>query len=604
MMKTKAIETKCPHCGEELRPGMEHDFNGTLCVVRASGVAASRRGEVVKAEADAVQAAGTSECAMNGWYDWSVRAAWSDKAREAALEARLSAHEEHDAAADEHFGKAENQHDYHWRAGDAHALTAQALRTGAGGDHFHAARAHKAAGAKAPDAESKALHQRFYKLHADKAAEVGRNSPMGGHHLMNANDNGGGDKVTAAWSDAVQAAGTSEGAKKGWEHRGHLLSQYKDNESSNYHSENAQLLAENFGHPEEAEIARQYVALHKRLGEATKSGIAFQGEMSGKYYKHILPPAKASSATVSDVVHCRASGSAAGAKLGESKAWAVGEPVEFMWMPAGVSTICAGFRGGSIELTVRCDEATAEAVQASLDEWRKERRYQEPFGCVEHREQEASVRVTAACGFKWNGDGVYIAAEPTTLGATNVNGRVHRSWSPSFTTDADYAKAKEENGVLVFPDGVRGSRSNPASITGVDFCVGTLTNKPAFHEMRPVKAKEAVQVEQKASAPKQADPLARIMARDEELDRIVDGLVPKEQPVKAKGPALEPQDPLGRIMAKEHAVEEAAKAILARHTPKPVTIEDVVARVTKTGDTRLTPDQILEKIYARSGGNR
>lgn len=194
-----------------------------------------------------------------------------------------------------------------------------------------------------------------------------------------------------------------------------------------------------------------------------------------------------------DVVHCRAS-SATGPTLAASQPWNPGERVEFMWMPAGVSTICAGFRKGSIELTVQCDEATAAAVQASLDGWREERPKQEPFGCIEHKEQEASFRVGASCGFKWNGDGVYLAAEPTTLGAQNVNGRVHRSWSPSFTTDADYGRASEQppkSGVLVFPEGVRGSRSNPARITGVDFCVGTLTNKPAFHSMSPVKAKEA-----------------------------------------------------------------------------------------------------------------
>jgi len=193
-----------------------------------------------------------------------------------------------------------------------------------------------------------------------------------------------------------------------------------------------------------------------------------------------------------EVVHCRDS-NGAGTILGADE-WCAGSPVSFMWMPAGVHTICAGFRKGSIELTVQCDEATASAVQASLDGWREERPKQEPFGCIEHKEQEASFRVGASCGFKWNGDGVYLAAEPTTLGAQNVNGRIHRSWSPSFTTDADYAQATEQpkgSGVLVFPEGARGSRSNPARITGVDFCVGTLTNKPAFHSMSPVKAKEA-----------------------------------------------------------------------------------------------------------------
>jgi hypothetical protein len=163
-----------------------------------------------------------------------------------------------------------------------------------------------------------------------------------------------------------------------------------------------------------------------------------------------------------------------------------------MWMPAGIHTIVAGFRKGSIELTVQCDESTVDAVQASLENWRAERPKQESFGCIEHRETEASFRVGASGCFKWNEDGVYLTAEPTVLGAQNVNGKIHRSWSPSFTTDADYASATEVNGTLVFPDGVRGSRSNPARITGTDFVVGTLTNKPAFHAMSPVKSREAV----------------------------------------------------------------------------------------------------------------
>lgn len=191
-----------------------------------------------------------------------------------------------------------------------------------------------------------------------------------------------------------------------------------------------------------------------------------------------------------EVIHCRAT-SAMGPKLGTSAPWRPGARTEFMFLPAGVSTICAGYRGGSIELTVECDEATADAVQASLDAWRQERPKQTPFGCVEHREAEASVFITADCGFSWKGDGVYLTAEPTTLGAQNVNGRIHRSWSPSFTTDADYSQATERNGVLVFPEFVRGSRTNPARITGVAFVVGTLTNKPAFFSMSPVRAREA-----------------------------------------------------------------------------------------------------------------
>lgn len=192
-----------------------------------------------------------------------------------------------------------------------------------------------------------------------------------------------------------------------------------------------------------------------------------------------------------DVIHSRASWSSTD-RLADST-WVCGKATSFMFMPSGQHTICAGFRDGSIELSVNVTPETAKRVQASLDAWRAERPRQQPFGCIEHREHEASVCVTASCGFEWKEDGVYLTAEPTSLGANNVNGKVHRSWSPSFTTDADYAKASDDNGTLRFPDGVRGSRSNPAEITGIDFCLGTLTNRPAFIEMKPVKGSESIQ---------------------------------------------------------------------------------------------------------------
>jgi hypothetical protein len=188
---------------------------------------------------------------------------------------------------------------------------------------------------------------------------------------------------------------------------------------------------------------------------------------------------------------CRANSSAAGPVLGGDAHWEPGKPIEFMWMPAGVHTIVASTSDGRIiQITVQCDEETASVANASLQRWREQKPKQEPFGCVEHREAEAAVRVTADSGFVWRGDGVWLKAVPTTLGAEHVNGGVHRSWSPSFTTDADFDNARiiPANGkeMIVFPEGVRGSRSNPARITGVDFVVGSLTNKPAFSEIEPL----------------------------------------------------------------------------------------------------------------------
>lgn len=268
-----------------------------------------------------------------------------------------------------------------------------------------------------------------------------------------------------------------------------------------------------------------------------------------------------------DVIHSRASWSSTD-RLADST-WVCGKATSFMFMPSGQHTICAGFRDGSIELSVNVTPETAKRVQASLDAWRAERPRQQPFGCIEHREHEASVCVTASCGFEWKEDGVYLTAEPTSLGANNVNGKVHRSWSPSFTTDADYAKASRdvETNCLRFPDGVRGSKSNPAEITGIDFCLGTLTNRPAFIEMKPVKGSEKAKPEAKSEKPE----------------------------------AL-----FNRVLASEKQAAEILAKFVERNKPPVVTIEQINERFgkTKTGDTRQTPDEILAKIYARSGASR
>lgn len=180
--------------------------------------------------------------------------------------------------------------------------------------------------------------------------------------------------------------------------------------------------------------------------------------------------------------------------------WEVDKPATFQWMPGGVTTMTPSYDGRRIRLTVACDANTAKIVQASYDEWKK-KSSQKPFGCVEHREQEASIWPES---FEWRTEpnpGVFCTGLPTELGAHNVNGRIHRSWSPSFTTNAEYDKCIcvdcKTNivqcscgaGQLEFPKGVRGSVTNPARVTGVAFSVGSLTNKPAFRNILPVRCK-------------------------------------------------------------------------------------------------------------------
>ena len=402
-------------------------------------------------------------------------------------------------------------------------------------------------------------------------------------------------------SDVVRAAGTSEGAKKGWEARvsgAHDLSNAA-NEASNKLS--TMTGGQKLNHHFTAGNAHlQARAAHRKLAEdASNDGMHAQsgyhqhlGEYHNmKWQQHMSDVdrlTKASDATSTDIIHCR-SHSAMGPVLATDKPWSPGEPVEFMWMPAGVHTICAGFRKGSIELTVNCDQSTADAVQSSLDAWREERPKQEPFGCIEHKEQEASFRVGATCGFKWNQDGVYLAAEPTTLGAQNVNGKVHRSWSPSFTTDADYSKATERNGVLLFPEGVRGSRSNPAQITGVDFCVGTLTNKPAFHAMSPVKAKESVNAHCKNTlmqdvpdaTPEEVSCYEACVDNGGSHIDAVANIKAKRKPEFKPAKAAE-KVTSDTIAARQSSALEQANKIAAKHGVTKLSLEDVYEKCTVT----------------------
>ena len=197
-----------------------------------------------------------------------------------------------------------------------------------------------------------------------------------------------------------------------------------------------------------------------------------------------------------NAIQCRA---AVGSQIRTSKPWVPGEPVEFVYAPEGQHTITAGFRrSDTITITVQVDERTPGDLQEAFEHLTATMPKQEPYGDEDHESKKATVRFPiAGTTFKWGevkGErGVIIAGgEPTTYGADAVNGKVYRSWSPEFTTDADFAKAsRNTDGHWTFPDGVRGSERNPARLVGVNFVVGALTNRPAFRAMPPVKAKQA-----------------------------------------------------------------------------------------------------------------
>ena len=170
-------------------------------------------------------------------------------------------------------------------------------------------------------------------------------------------------------------------------------------------------------------------SLYEKAGSSSKASEHYQKSIThyGTARGMTDVKTKASDASAKDIIHCRANA----AKITPSKPWALNEPVSFMYMPGGISTITAGFRDKAINITVDVDPDAAKTVQASYENLRQNLPKQQPFGCIEHREEEASVRASGDSVFAWgeyDGDeGILITAEPTKLGVDNVNGRVLRA---------------------------------------------------------------------------------------------------------------------------------------------------------------------------------
>ena len=206
-----------------------------------------------------------------------------------------------------------------------------------------------------------------------------------------------------------------------------------------------------------------------------------------------------------------------------STPWRTGEPCSFIWAPGGLHTLRAGFREhDTISITVDVDPDAVAALQESFDHLTATHPKQEPYGDEDHAASKATLRFPQGeTLFSWGEiggtEGVIITGgRPTSYGCEVVLGKVFRSWSPEFTTDADFTAAVSNNGHWTFPDFVRGSESNPAHITGVNFVVGALTNRPAFREMPAVKAKLAT------------DPVTQILEslsrQTEDVNAILDRL--------------------------------------------------------------------------------
>jgi phage I-like protein len=136
-------------------------------------------------------------------------------------------------------------------------------------------------------------------------------------------------------------------------------------------------------------------------------------------------------------------------------------PSQIMFFPEGKHTIKASVNGAPKKLSVTVTKETASVMQASLTELLKEP--VEPFIDYDHK-SEAAAAIPKA--FTWkDGEGVMLDLEWTTGGASAVQGKAYRYFSPTFHVNDDGIPCS-------LPD------SGP---------VGSLVNNPAFRRMKSLQ---------------------------------------------------------------------------------------------------------------------
>lgn len=369
----------------------------------------------------------------------------------------------------------------------AHEASAMAHETADDDDHEAAKVAHEAASAahgKAMLAHAKAGNQEEA---TDHAKAMAAHDACADCHCKK-DDEGA---VQACGSEHigkfVKAGGPGSGRHSGG---GGTSKEEKDAEAKSDHADSLTKSAETNSQMEAAEKAHEDAAdAHAALRQsATDPKVKAYHNSAVRYHANQAAALSTKHTSASgidspkNIVYCQLSATEFDTELPTS---------EFMWMPSGTHMIQASYDDKPARLCVTCEpNKTAGTVKASFDRIVGNAQNRPPFGDIAHKEVDAAFWPK---DFVAHEDGVYCQAEWTELGLKCVRGKTFRSFSPCFSCDADWVKAVDNgNGVLVFPEGVRGSASNPAKVTGISpKSVGSLTNWPAFKAILPVKASQA-----------------------------------------------------------------------------------------------------------------
>jgi hypothetical protein len=260
------------------------------------------------------------------------------------------------------------------------------------------------------------------------------------------------------------------------------------------------------------------------------------------------------------------------------------EPGRVMYMPGGLNEITCGLGSTAVaHVHVLVDKGSARALQASLE---AENAANAPQRALFDKHHEHKDAMAWPMKFEWADSpkpGVYSTVDYSSVGQESVKGKVLRAFSPSFFTDADLPKRKQIVAGKTYEPapGKRGSASNPARITEVDFPFsGTFTNNPAFRNILPLWAENAgnpglpVGKPPGAGASEHAVTTNTVMTKREELQARKTALEQQMNGLKGQEQTAEVVEQLAPLNAEMATVEAQLQTIEAQE--KTVALEAMV----------------------------
>lgn len=156
--------------------------------------------------------------------------------------------------------------------------------------------------------------------------------------------------------------------------------------------------------------------------------------------------------------------------------------MKMLYLPKGTHRIHAEFSGPAsrykqieIEFYVRVKKSAVKSLTRSLAESDANLPMQGPY-----IDSDGMKKKSAGFNprFEWSDRGVELYFDPDT--GADFSGKY---MGANFMCDADYKRAKMDGDKMIFRKGLRGSKSNPAEVTGCDFVVAHLTEHPSFKKL-------------------------------------------------------------------------------------------------------------------------